>query len=419
MTHLLPLALKSAWNRRYTLGLTLVAIALSVILLLGIERLRNDARDSFAHAVSGTDLIVGARSSPLQLLLYSVFRLGEASNNLSWDSVQALAAHPAVAWTIPLSLGDSHRGFPVLGTTPAYFEHFRYGNQQALHLAQGKPFVGLFDAVMGAEVADRLGYRLNDAIALTHGMSEMGSEHADKPFRVVGILARTGTPVDRSVHISLAALEAIHLDWQGGAPIPGFAIAPELVQKFDLTPKSVTALLVGLKTRTGVFSMQRYIANYSAEPLMAVLPGVVLSQLWEMMAIAERALLAISTLVVVVSFAGLVAVVLAGLGERRRELAILRANGARPLDLFTLLAMEGGAVTMAGALMGLLLLTLLSGVLGPWMEAEYGLLLSATWPTWQELRLLGWVLLVGTVASLLPGYRAYRMSLADGLTPRV
>jgi putative ABC transport system permease protein len=419
MTHLLPLALKSAWNRRYTLGLTLIAIALSVTLLLGIERVRQDARDSFAQAVSGTDLVVGARSSPLQLLLYAVFRIGEASNNLGWDSAQALAAHPAVAWTIPLSLGDSHRGFPVLGTTPAYFEHFRYGDKQPLELAQGQPFVGLFDVLIGAEVAQRLGYRLGDKITLAHGMSEHSVEHGDKPFSVVGILARTGTPVDRTLHVSLEALEAIHLDWQGGAPIPGFAIPPELVTKFNLTPKSVTAVLVGLNTRAGVFAMQRYVANYRDEPLMAVLPGVALSQLWEMMAIAERALIAISALVVVVSFAGLVAVVLAGLGERRRELAILRANGARPGDLFTLLALEGGAVTLAGALVGVLLLTLLTFALGPWLEAQYGLLLKLALPSVDELRLLGLVIVVGTLASLLPGYRAYRLSLADGLTPRV
>ncbi len=420
MIHLLPLALKSAWNRRYTLGLTLIAIALSVTLLLGIERVRQDARDSFAQAVSGTDLVVGARSSPLQLLLYAVFRLGEASNNLGWDSAQALAAHPAVAWTIPLSLGDSHHGFPVLGTTPAYFEHFRYGDRQALKLAQGKPFVGLFDAVLGAEVAERLGYKLGERITLAHGMAESGlAEHADKPFTVVGILARTGTPVDRTLHIGLEAMEAIHLDWQGGAPIPGFAIPPELVKKFNLTPKSVTAVLVGLKTRSGVFAMQRYVANYRDEPLMAVLPGVALSQLWELMAVAERALMAISALVVAVSFAGLVAVVLAGLGERRRELAILRANGARPRDLFALLALEGGAVTLAGAVVGTLLLTALTAALGPWVEAHYGLILRLALPSLAELELLGWVILVGTLASLLPGYRAYRLSLADGLTPRV
>ena len=425
MIHLLPLALRSAWNRRYTLGLTLVAIALSVALLLGIERLRQDARDSFADAVSGTDLVVGARSSPIQLLLYAVFHIGEASNNMAWSSVQALAAHPAVAWAIPISLGDSHHGFPVLGTTPAYFEHFHYGDKQPLRLAQGKPFAGLFDTVLGAEVAERLGYKLGDKITLAHGMHEQEehepghAEHGDKPFTVVGILARTGTPVDRSVHIGLEAMEAIHLDWQSGAPIPGFSIPPEFVKKFNLTPKAVTAVLVGLKNRAGVFAMQRHVAEYRDEPLLAVLPGVALGQLWDLLAVAERALLAISALVLAVSFAGLVAVVLASLSERRRELAILRSVGARPRDLFALLALEGGAVTLAGTAVGTLLLTLSSAALGPWLAAHYGLALRLSLPTVAELELLGWVIAVGTAASLLPGYRAYRLSLADGLTPRV
>lgn len=420
MTHLLPLALKSAWNRRYTLVLTLIAIALSVTLLLGIERLRQDARDSFAQAVSGTDLIVGARTSPIQLLLYSVFRIGEATHNLGWDSAWALAAHPAVAWTIPLSLGDSHHGFPVLGTTAAYFEHFRHGDRQPLVLAEGKPFAGIFDAVLGAEVAGQRGYRLGDRITLAHGMEEHGlAEHGDKPFTVVGILAPTGTPVDRTVHISLEAMEAIHLDWQGGAPMPGLAIPPELVKKFDLTPKAVTAVLVGLKTRAGVFAMQRWVANYRDEALMGVLPGVALSQLWGMMAVAEKALLAVSALVVAVSFAGLVAVVLAGLGERRRELAILRSVGARPRDIFALLALEGAAVTLAGAVAGVVLLSILTAALGPWVQAHYGLALSVALPGGEELVLLGAVVGVGTLASLLPGWRAYRLSLADGLTPRV
>ncbi len=256
MRHLFVLAAKSAWNRRLTLGLTLVAVALSVTLLLGVERIRHEARNSFAQSVSGTDLVVGARTSPVQLMLYAVFRIGEATNNIRWQSYQAIAENPAVAWSIPLSLGDSHRSFPVLGTSTGYFEHFRYGDAQPLVFSAGKPFAEVFEAVLGAEVAERLGYHLNQRIVLNHGMGHVGlAEHSDKPFTVVGILARTGTPVDRTVHISLAAMEAIHLDWQGGAPLPGLTIAPEYVKKFDLTPKEITAALVGLKSRAGVFKM--------------------------------------------------------------------------------------------------------------------------------------------------------------------
>jgi putative ABC transport system permease protein len=376
-------------------------------------------QDSFEQSVSGADLIVGPRGSPLQLMLYSVFRIGEATHNMKWTSVKALAANPAVAWVIPVSLGDSHRGFSVLGTTPDYFTHFRYGDQRALKLAEGRPFKDVFDAVIGAEIADALGYPLGGRITLSHGSGETDlAEHADKPFTVVGILARTGTPVDNTVHISLAALEAIHLDWQGGAPISGLNIPAEYVQKFDLTPKTVTAVIVGLKSRAAVFSVQRYINHFRAEPLMAVLPGVALSQLWQVMAVGEKALLAVSALVVAVGLAGLVAVILAGLNERRRELAILRSVGAHPRDILALLTLEGLGLTGLGVAVGFALLTVLSLIASPLIEAHWGLSLTATAPTARELVLLASVIGVGLIASLLPGWRAYRLSLADGLTPR-
>ncbi|MGZ9067414.1 MAG: ABC transporter permease, partial [Burkholderiales bacterium] len=269
MRHLLYLAARSAWNRRLTLSLTMAAIALSVALLLGVDRVRRDARESFSQSVSGTDLIVGARTSPVQLMLYSVFRIGEATNNMKWESFERAAAHPLVAWAIPLSLGDSHRGYSVVGTTKAYFDHFKYGDSQSLALAAGKPFESVFEAVVGAEVAQRLRYRAGDRIVLSHGAGGLGAEHTDKPFTVVGILAPTGTPVDRSVHVPLEAVEAIHLDWQGGAPIPGVTIPPEHVGKFDLRPKNITAALIGLKNRAAVFRMQREINGYGGEPLMA------------------------------------------------------------------------------------------------------------------------------------------------------
>lgn len=299
MTAWLRLAAASAWNRRGTLGLTVIAITLSVAMLLGVERLRGAARESFALSVSGTDLVVGARTGPVQLMLYAVFRIGDATSNMGWASYQAVADMPQVAWAVPLSLGDSHKGFPVLGTTTAYFEHFRYGFDRPLVMTQGRPFSGsldgVFEAVLGSEAARTLGYRLGQTVTLSHGSGAvMLPEHKDKPFRVVGILAPTGTPVDRTVHVSLQAIEAIHLDWQAGVPMPGFAIPPELVRKFDLTPREVTAVLVGLHNRGAVFRVQRSINAYRQEPLVAVLPGVALDQLWQVVGIAERAMLAIT-----------------------------------------------------------------------------------------------------------------------------
>jgi putative ABC transport system permease protein len=398
----------------------LIAIALSSTLLLGIERVRHDMRESFSESVSGTDLVVGARSSPVQLMLYSIFHLGGATNNMGWDSAQKLAANPAVAWTIPLSLGDSHRGFPVLATNGDYFKHFQYGSRQSLRFAQGRPFADTFETVIGAEVAHSLQYQLGDQITLSHGIGGPHLlQHGDKPFTITGILARTGTPVDRTVHIGLDAMEAIHLDWSSGAPMPGLSIPAQQVKKFDLTPKTITALLIGLKNRAAVFGLQRAIAEDEDEALMAVLPGVALDELWQVVSIGENALLLISALVVVVGLAGLVSSILAGLGERRRELAILRSVGARPLDLFFLLALEGLAVMLCGVLLGLLLLSLGILIGGPLLEANFGIVLHLNWPTREEWQLLGAVVAAGFIASLLPGLRAYRLSLSDGLNPRI
>jgi putative ABC transport system permease protein len=420
MRALLGIAWKSAWNRRFTLALTVLSIALSTFLLLGVERIRTELRENFSSSVSGTDLIVGARTGSSQLLLYSVFRIGAATNNMQWKSVQALAAHPGVDWVLPLSLGDSHRGFAVLATTPQYFERFHYGDRQSLQLREGKPFAELFDAVVGAEVADRLGYRVGQKITLAHGSGELNvAEHADKPFTVVGVLARTGTPVDRTVHIGLQAMEAIHLEWAGGAPMPGVRIPAEQVRKFDLTPKNVTAVLVGLKNRAAVFGVQRWVSNYSAEALMAILPGVALDELWSVIGVGENALLLMSALVALVSLAGLVSVVMASLNERRRELAVLRAVGASLRHVLALLALEGALVTLLGVAIGVVAAVLGIALLAPWLQAEFGLALRLSEPTLNEWTLLASLLAAGWLASLLPGVRAYRLSLADGLSPRI
>ncbi len=423
MSALLGLAARSAWNRRGTLSLVLLSVALATLLLLSLERMRTDVRESFSQSVSGTDLIVGARTGSVPLMLYAVFRVGGATNNIRMTSVEAVAKHRAVAWVVPLSLGDSHRGFPVLGTTAEYFTRFLYGEREPLALAQGRAFRGdldgLYEAVLGAEVAQALGYSLGQRIVLSHGAGSIpGAEHADKPFTVTGILARTGTPVDRTVHVSLQAIEAIHLDWAGGAPMPGVSIAAEQARKFDLNPKQVTAALVGLKTRAAVFNVQRFVADFEGEALMAVLPGVALDELWDVVGVGEKALLGMSAMVALVSLAGLVAVVLAGLNERRRELAVLRAVGAGPREVLCLLACEGGLVTLLGVALGSLLTVVLVAGAGPWVQSQFGIGLKLSAPTASQWMLLAAIVLAGFLASLVPGVQAYRMSLADGLSPR-
>jgi putative ABC transport system permease protein len=416
---ILTLTLKSLWNRRYTALLTLLSIALSVTLLLGVERVRSEARSSFANTISGTDLVVGARSGPTQLLLYSVFRIGNATNNISWQSYQEISARPEVAWSVPLSLGDAHKGFRVLGTTGGYFEHYRYGEKEPLAFATGQPFADLYDAVLGAEVAEKLHYRLGQEIVLAHGAGKVSFvQHADKPFRIVGILKRTGTPVDRTVHVSLQAIEAIHVDFQDGAPSQGRHTTAEQARQMDLTPRTLTAFMVGLHAKVAIFRLQRFINEYPQEPLLAILPGAALQELWDMIGVGEKALLAISAMVVLVGLTGMLTVLLAGLNERRRELAILRSVGARPWQLFALLVSEALSLAALGVASGVALLYLALWLARPLIAEHVGLHLGIGAPTAHELTLLAIILGASLLIGAIPAWRAYRYSLADGMSLR-
>ena len=419
--HLLRIALASLNNRRFTALLTVFAIALSVCLLLAVERVRSEARASFASTISGTDLIVGARSGSVNLLLYSVFRIGNATNNIRWDSFETLAKHPQVKWAIPLSLGDSHRGYRVLGTDTGYFTHYHYGRAQPLQLVEGKPFNDLFEVVLGAEVAQALHYKLGEQIVLAHGVSTVSlTQHDDKPFTVVGILARTGTPVDRTLHISLAGMEALHVDWQNGGPARGAGkVSAEQAREMHLQPKAITAVLLGLKSKIATFTVQRQVNEYRGEPLQAILPGVALQELWSLMGVAEKALFVVSLFVVLTGLIGMLTAILTSLNERRREMAILRSVGARPWHIAGLLVLEAFALALAGVILGLALLYLSIAASQGYVQAQYGLFLPLNLPSGYEWRLLGAILAAALLMGSVPAWRAYRQSLADGLSIRL
>lgn len=414
------LAFQSLLNRWVTALLTVFAIALSVMLLLGVEKVRTGARESFADTISGTDLIVGARSGSLNLLLYSVFRIGNATNNVTWKSYQDIAKMPEVAWIVPLSLGDSHHGFRVLGTNQDYFTHYKFRHGQSMGFAAGGPFHDLFDAVIGADVAAQLGYKVGDKIIVAHGVGSISFvEHEDKPFRVAGILEKTGTPIDRTVHVSLEAIEAIHIDWQNGAPVPGQSVSADDVRKMDLTPRAITAALVGLNSKLATFKVQRRINDYAEEPLSAIMPGVALQELWGLIGTAETALSVVSAMVVATALLGMVTMILTTLNERRREMAILRSVGATPATVLGLLAAEGGLLTLAGVVLGTVGLYAGLYLLRPYIDHAYGLSLPIDPPKADEWAKLAAIVVAGFVAGLLPAIRAYRLSLADGMMVRI
>lgn len=415
------LAVQSLKNRKTTALLTIFSIAVSVALLLGVERVRVEAKNSFTSTITGTDLIVGARNSSINLLLYSVFHIGNATNNITWETYQDLSSNPAVAWTVPIALGDSHKGYRVVGTTEGMFDHYRYADDQALSFRIGTAFSDLYDVVIGSEVALALGYSIGEPIILSHGVEATSlQEHDDKPFVISGILDPTGTPMDRVLMISLEGIEALHIDWVNGAPpLPGFSLSADMARRMELQPSSITAYFVGLKSRVAAFRYQRTINDYRQEALSAILPGVALQELWRLIGSAEKALIVVSVMVVLAGLIGMLTTILTSLNERRREMAILRSVGARPGHIFTLMVSESVIYAIAGTALGFAMQYGLLLLLQPALQKYFGLYLAITAPGSFEWLIAGGIVCSAVVLGMIPAWRAYRNSLADGLTVRL
>ena len=548
-TALFRLAWKSLLNRRLTAGLTVASVAVSVMLLVAVDRIRTETRASFVNTISGVDLVVGARGGPINLLLYAVFRVGDATSNISWESYQQIAARPEVAWSVPLSLGDAHRGYRVLGTTDYYFVHYRYGRDRELTFEIGKPFANAREAVLGAEVAAALGYAMGDGIVVSHGIGEVSFvHHDDAPFTVAGILAPTGTPVDRTVHVSLAGIEAMHSesgehdhghdehadeeDHDGHDEHHGGEHAEHRASEHDEhhggehdehhddqaehhdsehdehdehhddadhdehhddhaehddgehaehhdsehdehhdaadhaehhddhaehddgdhaehhdgehdehaddhdahhddhaehhdgehaepQPDAITAFLVGLHSRPLALRLQRFVNEYEGEPLMAILPGATLQQLWDLVGVVEVALVSVAVLVVAAGLIGMTTTLLAGLAERRREMAVLRAVGAGRGWVFALLIVESAMLAATAAVVGAAAAYGAMFAGRAVLEDRFGLALAGGAPGLFDLAVVLGVTLAGVLAAAFPAWRAYRYSLADGLAVRV
>lgn len=440
---LLRLAQSSLRNRLLTSALTILSIGLSVALLVGIENVRVGMRESFSNTISRTDLIVGARGGTTQLLLYSVFGIGSPTQNVSWETYRHFAEHPAVAWTIPYSLGDSHRGYRVIGTDSSFYEHYRFRGDNGVELASGAIPRGARDVVVGAEVARQLGYDVGDAIVVTHGMGATGiMDHDERPFRVVGVLRETFTPIDRAVYVTLEGIGAVHEGWESGAPsfagpppgMPSFGgtetgepvraappAAPGQVEhgdgEYEVT--QITSFFVGAKSRMDALTLQREINTYRPEAIMAVLPGITLAEMWRTVGYAEDGLKVITLFVVLVGLLGMLVSIYTSLNARRREMAILRAVGAGPRRIVLLLVLEAGLLAVAGAALGIALVYgLLFALQGP-VEQQFGLHIPIRALGTLEYVYIGAVIAAGFLIGFVPAIKAYRNTLADGLSVRL
>ena len=415
---LLKLTLNSLYARFLTVCMTVFAISLSLMLYMSVEKLRTSAYTSFTDTISQTDLIIGSRASSVQLLLYSVFRIGNATNNITWESYLDIIDRDEVDWAVPISLGDSHKGFRVMGTNKEFFNRYKFRGGQPIEIEKGFLFEDLYDVVLGSGVAEKLGYDLNTPLIVSHGL-ESFTEHDDQPFRVSGILKKTGTPVDNTVIVSLAAIEAIHVDWSTGAKIPGQQTSIEEIRKMDLTPKNITAALIGVKSKLSIFYLQRWINDYPEEALTAILPGAALQELWRVVGVVENLLLGISVVVIFTTLIGMTAIIFSSLNERRREMAIWRAMGATPRMIIGLLMLEAFFISISSVIISTVLLFFSLAVLQPWIDNNYGILVSVEMLSIKDMYVFIMFIIAAMVVSLLPAARAYWFSINDGMTIKI
>ncbi|MBU3018813.1 ABC transporter permease [Paraglaciecola agarilytica] len=408
---LISLAWSSLCSRKKSVILTFLSLLISISVLLSVEHIRQQAKTSFNRTISGADLIVGAPSGQLNLLLYSVFRMGDPTSNIEYKSYEMLKNNQQVAWAIPISLGDSHRGFRVLGTNSDYFAHYQYGDNKPIEVASGKPFSGMFDTVIGADVAKALNYSVGDKIIIAHGIGATSFSHHDhSPFVISGILKPTGTPVDKTVHVTLQAIEAIHLPPSQLDAILEGGLADKV------KPDSVTAVILGLKTKFATFKLQRDLNNYQGDRLMAVLPGVALAELWQMMASIENVLRVISVLVLISSLFGLSTMLLASMNERKGEIAVLRTLGAGPSVIFALILLEALMLVLLAIASAIVLVSATLALFSDGLSAHYGLFLSANLLSWETLQIAILITVASIITSALPAFEAYKKALQSSLS---
>ena len=415
---LLKLTLNSLYARLLTVGMTVFAISLSLMLYMSVEKLRTSAYTSFTDTISQTDLIVGARTSSVQLLLYSVFRIGNATNNITWESYEDVIDRKEVAWSVPISLGDSHKGFRVMGTNSEFFKRYKFRGGQSIELEQGNNVDDLYDVIIGAGVAEKLNYSVGTPLIVSHGLQSF-SDHDDQPFRVSGILAKTGTPVDNTVIVSLEAIEAIHVDWSTGAKIPGQITPVEEIRQMDLSPKNITAALIGVNSKLQIFQLQRWINEYPEESLSSILPGVALQELWRIVGVVENLLLGISVTVIFTTLIGMTAIIFSSLNERRREMAIWRAMGASPIVVIGLLMLEALIISVMSIIVSTVMLFLTLYVLQPWIDNTYGILVNIETLAVKDIYIFMLFILSASLVSLIPAIRAYWFSINDGMTIKI
>ena len=475
------LALKSIKSRKTTFLLTFFSIALSVMLLLSIQIIKKEANSGFMQTISGTDLIIGPKSSQIELLLYSVFHIGTPNTLMEYKSYEKIQSNNKVKWAIPISLGDSHKGYKVVATNKNFFKHYSFANGKKVEFTQGKVFEEMFHVVLGHEVAKKLNYKLGDSIVLSHGDAEVSFvQHEELPFKVTGILKPTHTPIDKTLIVTLHAMEAIHDDSHNHFILsPGKkskqnkehqeddehhdenheeehnehneheehheekehnneahehhdhentetsqqafkeTLSHRVAKKLKILPKKISAVYVGMDSKTGIFNLQREINNNTKEPLSAIIPALAVQDLWDFFEIVQITLGIISTLVVFIGLLGMLSLILMGVQNRRKEMAILRSIGATPFDIGRLIVGEAAIVCGISIILGVVFLYIALFILSQPLYDAYGFYLQIQPLSLQEFAILALIESSAILISFIPAYQIYKQSLIDGMNTQI
>jgi putative ABC transport system permease protein len=371
------------------LHVAMLAIGVGTMILLILftsqaeERLARDARP--------VDLVVGAKGSPLQLIMSSLLHVDVPTGNIALAEAERLAANPMIASATPISLGDGFRGFRIVGTDASFLA--LYGAR----VAQGKTFAEPMDALLGATVALRSGLAPGAQLIGTHGLAASGSAHQEHPYRVVGVLEPTGTVVDRLVLTPLASVWEVHDDHHG----EGAARDAR-----DESKREITALLVKYRTPLAAALLPRLVNSTTS--MQAASPAYEMARLMNLLGVGVDVLRIFAIVLMATAAASMFVALVSALQERRYDLALLRTLGARPATLFALLACEGVTLVVAGVILGLLLGHAGASALGSWIARAQPW--SITGFAWVGAE--GWVVLAvlaaGTATSLIPALQAYR-----------
>jgi putative ABC transport system permease protein len=382
-------------------ALNLVLLALGVGTIAFVLLVTHQIEERMGRDARGIDMVAGAKGSPMQLILSAVFHLDAPTGNIPLAAANELARNRAVKKAIPLALGDSFRGYRIVGTTHDYVAHYRG------ELAAGALWREPMEAVLGAEAARATGLAVGGEFIGSHGVAEGGEEHGERPYKVVGVLKPTGTVLDRLVLGSVESVWFVHVH-------PGKHEDPKgVLEALREDEKEITALLVQYASPIAAATLPRFVNSSSV--LQAASPAFESARLFRMIGVGVEVLRAFALVLLAAAGLSIFIALYNAMEERRYDLAIMRMLGASPGKLMRLVLLEAFALAAAGAMIGLALGHLAAEAVGAMLAAEQqGRISGAVWlPT--ELWLVALAAGIGLVAGLLPAWRAYRTDIAHTL----